>query len=233
MAEWEPERPCSYEGKEEPPARRLDSLGHQPDPTWEPPCVLSPYPHKGLFVCQALITSSPMIPTGPCTHTRTYAHCTLGHTGNIRMTYIQTLALLQLDGRAASIHHPLTSDPDPQTCTSCPAFLELRVGVRVGLGPVWLLEGSPHPTHAQPPARCGRAGGPSKKRNEGQNGPEGHPCLAPGPKVGSGRRQRHPPCWASKSDGGPVGPPEGLRTLGRGTVVPTPKVQVRTVRRRR
>lgn len=37
--------------------------------------------------------------------------------------------LLQLDGRAASIHHLLTSDSDPQTCTSGPAFLELRVGV--------------------------------------------------------------------------------------------------------
>lgn len=55
--------------REEPPARRLDSPGHQPDPTWEPPCVLSPHPHKGLFVCQALTTSSPLFPTGPCTHT--------------------------------------------------------------------------------------------------------------------------------------------------------------------
>lgn len=32
--------------------------------------------------------------------------------------------------------------------------------------------------------------------------------------VGGGRRQLHTPCWASKSDGSPIGPPLSLRTLG-------------------
>lgn len=32
--------------------------------------------------------------------------------------------------------------------------------------------------------------------------------------VGGGRRQLHTPCWASKSDGNPIGPPLSLRTLG-------------------
>lgn len=31
---------------------------------------------------------------------------------------------------------------------------------------------------------------------------------------GGGRRQLHTPCWASKSDGSPIGPPLSLRTLG-------------------
>lgn len=38
------------------------------------------------------------------------------------------------------------------------------------------------------PLQVWQGWGPRKKRNEGQKGWEGHPCLAPGPMAGSGRR---------------------------------------------
>lgn len=77
---------------------------------------------------------------------------TPGSTAPLTSCLPPPLPLLQLDSRAASIHHPLTSDPDPQTCTSSPAFRELRVGVGWGraLGPCdfWKAP-SPHSFPAQ------------------------------------------------------------------------------------
>lgn len=151
---------------------------------------------------------SPISSLGPCIHTPDI--CTLGHTQghSCRNTFIdihiethtglQTPpgisepltscpCLLQLDGRAASIHHLLTSDSDPHTCTSGPAFLEVRV--RAGLD--WCGFWKAPLTHcSQLPARQALPAGmlwgwglrhyQIRKENEDQNSIEGHLWLAPG-----------------------------------------------------
>lgn len=188
MAEWEPERPCSYEGKEEPPARRPDSLGHQPDPTWEPPCVVSPYPPKGLFVCQALTTSSPMVPTGPCTHTRTYAHCTLGHTQeHICMTYIQRHS--PFFNLMAELPPSITLSPQTLTPRPAPAALpswSSEWGWGWALGQCGFWKAPLTPLIPSPPPGVAGLGVPARRGMRVKMALKGRPALHEGPWLGVG-----------------------------------------------
>lgn len=116
--------------------------------------------------------------------------------------HTETLPLLQLDGRAACIHHPLTSDPDPWA------------SVASGRLPLTPLIPSP------PPGVAG-LGVPGRETRD-KVALKGTPALHQGLWLGEGGDCSTHPAGLQSQMEAQVGPPEGLRTLGRGTVGPDP-----------